>query len=105
MKILFDQGVPAPLRNHLVPHEVVTAYEQGWSTLKNGELLNAAEQAGFECMVTTDKNLAYQQNLAFRKIALIILPTTSWPRLKLITDKILYSVSQSTTGSYREIPE
>jgi hypothetical protein len=64
MRILFDQGTPTPLRYHLLGHQVALAYEQGWSTLENGELLNAAEAAGFEVLITTDKNLRYQQNLA-----------------------------------------
>lgn len=62
MRILFDQGTPAPLRKFLASHEVVTAYEQGWSTLKNGDLIAAAEAEGFEIFVTTDSNLKYQQN-------------------------------------------
>lgn len=66
MRILFDQGTPAPLRKFLPNHEVVTAYEQGWSTLKNGDLIAAAEAEGFEIFVTTDSNIAYQQKLSGR---------------------------------------
>lgn len=44
MKILFDQGTPAPLRRHLPGHEVTTAHEEGWSVLSNGDLLKAAEE-------------------------------------------------------------
>ena len=61
MKVLFDQGTPVPLRTHFTSHHVLTAYELGWATLKNGELLAAAESNGFEVFVTTDANLAYQQ--------------------------------------------
>jgi hypothetical protein len=62
MKILFDQGTPAPLRHELVGHEVVTSFELGWSDLVNGELL--APAAGqFDLFITTDQNLQYQQNL------------------------------------------
>jgi hypothetical protein len=57
--VLFDQGTPAPLRHALAGHVVETAYERGWSSLKNGELIAAAESAGFEVFVTTDKNLKY----------------------------------------------
>ncbi len=63
MKLLFDQGTPAPLRNHLLNHTVETAYEKGWSNLKNGDLLNRAEAEGFAALLTTDQNLHYQQNL------------------------------------------
>ena len=48
MKILFDQGTPVPLRHHLSPHTVETAYEKGWSDLKNGDLLARAEAEGFD---------------------------------------------------------
>lgn len=65
-----DQGTPVPLREALSPHEVVTAYERGWSSLGNGALLDATERDGFDMLVTTDKNLRYQQNLGSRRIAL-----------------------------------
>lgn len=64
MRILFDQGTPVPLRDSLPQHEVATAFERGWSKLKNGELLDAAEREGFNVLVTTDSNLKFQQNLA-----------------------------------------
>jgi len=76
MRILFDQGTPAPLRNALTPHIVETAYEKGWSNLSNGDLLNAAENNLFDLFVTTDQNLRYQQNLSGRKLAILVLPTT-----------------------------
>jgi hypothetical protein len=63
MKILFDQGVPAPLRHRLAEHAVHTAFERGWSDLENGALLAAAERRGYELLITTDQNLKYQQNL------------------------------------------
>ena len=65
-----------PLRRSLLGHEVTTAHEQGWSRLQNGELISAAEEAGFEVFVTTDKNLKYQQNLSVRRLAVVILLTT-----------------------------
>ena len=77
MKILFDQGTPAPLRSVLVNLSVVTAYEKGWSTLKNGDLILAAESEGFEVFVTTDSKLKYQQNLQRRTIAIVVLLSTS----------------------------
>ena len=84
MRILFDQGTPAPFRDHLPGHSVETAYELGWSALRNGELLAKAE-AAFDLLITTDRNLRHQQNLAERRIAILVLPTTSWPRLQKIT--------------------
>jgi hypothetical protein len=73
MQILFDQATPVPLRRHLHGHTVRTAAQQGWATLKNGDLLVAAEAAGFDLLLTTDKNIRYQQNLAGRKIAIVVL--------------------------------
>jgi len=81
MRILFDQGTPVPLRQHLSGHQVETAFDLGWSRLTNGELLAAAE-ARFDVLVTTDKNLRQQQSLTGHKLAVLVLPTTSWPRLR-----------------------
>jgi hypothetical protein len=103
VRILFDQGTPVPLRQFLSQHEVATAYELGWSTLKNGELLRAAEKAGFVVLVTTDMNLKYQQNLAGRHIAIVVLSATSWPRIKAAVEEIAAAITQSTSGSYTEL--
>ena len=61
MRVVLDQGTPAPLRRLLPGHDVATAFELGWATLTNGEFLAAAEDAGFEAVITTDKNLRHQQ--------------------------------------------
>ena len=63
MRVLFDQATPVPIRAFLVDHTVRTAAQQHWDTLENGELLTAAEEAGFEVFLTTDKNMRYQQNM------------------------------------------
>lgn len=68
MKVLFDQGTPVPLRNHLPNHMVETAFEKGWGNLKNGDLLTQAEAEGFDALITTDQNLRHQQNLSGRRI-------------------------------------
>lgn len=81
MRILLDHGTPVPLRRALDGHSVATAHEQGWATLTNGELLAAAE-GSFDALVTTDQNLRYQQNLTGRRLSILVLPTTSWPRLQ-----------------------
>ena len=103
MHVLFDQGTPVPLRLVIGSHVVATAFEQGWATLKNGELLQAAEDAGFEVMVTTDTNLKYQQNLSGRKIAIVVLTSTSWPRIKGVAAAIAVAVGDAIAGSYVEI--
>jgi hypothetical protein len=82
VRILFDQGTPVPLREHLNSHQVETAFERGWSTLTNGELLARAESEGFEVFVTTDKALPNQQNFDGLRIAIVVLSSTSWPRIQ-----------------------
>ena len=83
MRILFDQGTPVPLRMLLNPHQVETAFERGWSTLINGELLETVEEKGFDVFVTTDKNFRSQQNLAGWIIAIVVFSSTSWPHIEL----------------------
>ena len=102
MKILFDQGTPVPLREHLRDHTVATAFELGWSMLKNGELLTAAEHS-FDLLITTDQQIRYQQNLAGRKLAIIVLPTTSWPRLRTCIPQIRDAIASCKPGQYREV--
>ena len=103
MRVLFDHGTPAPLRRDLVGHEVTTAYERGWSALKNGELIAVAEAGGYEVLVTTDKNLRYQQNLTGRSLAIVVLWTTSWPRIQKSLPRIRAAVDLATKGSYTEL--
>ena len=74
MLVLFDNGTPRTLARYLIDHHTVTeARARGWEELENGDLLKAAEDAGFEVLVTTDKNIRYQQNLTNRKIAIVVL--------------------------------
>jgi len=103
MRILFDHGTPAPLRRHLAGHSVTLAKEIGWSRLVNGELLRRAEQAGFDLLLTTDKNLGYQQNLAGRKIAILVLGRSAWTFLRHHTDTVAEAVDAMAEGDYRTI--
>ena len=103
MKILFDQGVPLPLREELAGLETTTAYREGWSNLGNGELLAAAEKAGIAVLLTTDQNLRYQQNLKGRRIAIVVLPTTRWPDIRLHAGKIREALNETKAGDYREL--
>ena len=103
MRVLFDQGTPAPLRQELSLHSVETAHERGWATLRNGDLLQAAENAGFDVMITTDQNLQYQQKLSERRIAIVVLNTTSWPRIRAATEGIARAVARCATERFVEI--
>jgi hypothetical protein len=102
MRILFDQGTPVPLREHLTSHAVTTAFELGWSNLKNGDLLAAAETS-FDLLITTDQQLRYQQNLSVRKLAILVLLTTSWPRIRTRIPQIQEAVERIKPGEYQEV--
>ena len=103
MLVLFDQGTPVPIRPFLKEHIVQTAAERGWDTLENGELLKAAEAAGFDVLVTPDKNIRYQQNLTVRRIALVVLGNPRWPILRLYVERVVTAVNAATPGSYTEV--
>jgi hypothetical protein len=100
MLVLFDQGTPIGIRDFLENHKVNTAREQGWSTLLNGDLLTEAESAGFEVLVTTDKNLAYQQNLAARKIAIVVLGRARWSLIQSEMARVIKAVDDAQAGTY-----
>ena len=103
MRVLFDQATPVPIRPYLEGHRVRTASQEGWDTLRNGDLLSAAEQAGFDLLLTTDKNMRYQQNLAGRRIAIIILGKQQWPQLRPFVQLVVEAVNASTPGSCVEV--
>jgi hypothetical protein len=103
VRVLFDQGTPVPLRRFLTQHEVTSAYERGWAQLKNGNLLDAAEGDGIATLVTTDKNLKYQHNLSSRRLAIVVLSTTSWPRIQRAVDLVVQAIGAATEGSYTEV--
>jgi hypothetical protein len=103
MRILFDHSTPAPLRHALTTHVIVEAVERGWEMLENGALLDAAEAEGFEIFVTADKNIRYQQNLAGRRIAVVILGNAQWPVLRRHVDKVVTALEEAMPGSYTEV--
>jgi len=107
MRILFDQGTPVGIRDSLSEHFVRTVRQQGWSTLLNGELLRAAEEAGFDVLLTTDKNLAHQQNLRNRRIAIVALGRSRWSLIQPALSRILAAVTAAQPGTFRvvEIPD
>jgi hypothetical protein len=103
VRVLFDQGTPVPLRESLTRHEVATAYERGWSNLTNGELLDTAEQEAFTVFVTTDLSLKYQQNLSARRIAIVALTSTSWPRIQRAIGAVVRAIDGASEGTYTEV--
>jgi hypothetical protein len=107
MLVLFDQGTPVPIRPFLIGHMVETAAQRGWDKLKNGELLEVAEEAGFEVLVTPDKNIRYQQDLALRRIALVVLGNPQWPVLSRYVERVVIAENAAHPGSYTvvDIPQ
>ena len=103
MRVLFDQGTPVPLRRRLKDHRVETAYERGWSNLRNSVPLDRAEAEGFELLVTTDQSLRHQQNLAGRRLSVLVLMSTSWPRIEERSDRIVAAVERIAPGECVEI--
>jgi len=103
VRILFDQGTPVPLRSALAPHEISTAHERGWAQLRNGELLDAAEREGFALLITTDSNLRHQQDLSTRRLAVVVLLSTSWLRIERTIASVAAAVNGAAPGSYTEV--
>jgi predicted nuclease of predicted toxin-antitoxin system len=101
LRIVFDKNVPVGVRRFLPKHEVRTVVEMQWHPqLENGELLDAAEAAGFDVMVTSDQNIRYQQNLTGRKLALVVLGSNIWPVVRDHGVAIATKVDGATLGSY-----
>ncbi len=104
MLVLFDTGTPRPLARYLIGrHTVTEARARGWDKLENGDLLNAAEAAGFEVLVTTDKNIRYQQNLKKRKIAVVALGQGRWSLIKAHVSRISAAVDEAKPGTFKEV--
>jgi hypothetical protein len=103
VRILLDQNAPLGLRRALTGYEVVPARSMGWATTENGALIRAAEAAGFAILITCDRNIRYQQNLAERQIALIELTTSVWPVILNHLPDVLAAVAAATPGSYATV--
>ncbi|MBL0159206.1 MAG: hypothetical protein IPP47_19135 [Bryobacterales bacterium] len=101
MKIILDESAPQKLRLLIDSrHFVVTTWFQGWSGLKNGALLAAAEGAGFDLFITADQEISCQQNLTGRRIALLVLSTNNWGVVKEQVELIATAIEAAVAGSY-----
>jgi hypothetical protein len=103
MLILFDHGTPRSIARWLRGHNVVEAAAQGWDRLTNGQLLKAAEEAGFDLLLSTDKNFQYQQNLKHRRIAIVILGNSQRPAVHRYIDRVVTAINTATPGSFAEV--
>ena len=103
MLVLLDNNVPRGVARALIGRTVTEARERGWATMRNGDLLTCAEEAGFDVLVTADKNIRYQQNLADRRLAIVVLTQLRWGLVRRRLAEIAVSVSASTPGSFAEV--
>ena len=103
MRVLFDQNVPRPLAKLLLGHEVKRAAELGWAELKNGALLNVAENAGFDVLLSGDKTIPQEQNMVARKIALVCMSDNHWPIVKHHVPAILQAIERAVPGKVRTV--
>jgi hypothetical protein len=104
LRVVFDKNVPVGVRRFLAGHEVRTFAETGWPVkLENGQLLKAAEDLGFDVLLTSDQNIRYQQNLTGRKLALVVLGSNIWPIVRDYGPEITAAVVAVTAGSYQFI--
>jgi hypothetical protein len=103
LKILFDHGTPRPLRRELSGHSVDTAADKGWDRLANGDLIDIAEQDGYEILITTDQNMRHQQSLTCRRLAIIVLLSGAWPYTKGRIEDIRATIAEVQPGDLREV--
>ncbi len=103
MKLLFDQGTPAPFRKHLSKHFVDTLAEKGWSDRANGELLDLAEREDYEVLVTTDQNLRHQQNQAGRQMGIVVILSANWPKIRRRVHEVDEAVIAVRHGGLTEV--
>jgi hypothetical protein len=103
MKILIDECVPRPLIKLLTGHEARTAQQMGWRSIKNGELIRQAEDSAFALFITSDQNIKYQQNLAGRLIAVLVLSTNHWGVIQSNIGLIEAAVRQIQPGDFVEL--
>jgi predicted nuclease of predicted toxin-antitoxin system len=103
LRILLDHNLPRQLVRLLPDHDVGAAALLGWAELGNGELLRQAEAAGFPCMITGDRNIAYQQNLTGRKIALVVLNSTRREVILPQVGAIVGVLDRVVEGAYVEV--
>jgi hypothetical protein len=103
VKVLLDQNLDHRLRTHLGSHEVFTASYKGWEELKNGKLLDAAEEEGFDVLITGDKTLSYEQNLTGRQLAIVALSAVEWRIIKDYLRRITAAVDSAAPGSFQVV--
>jgi len=84
-------------------HEVVLADDMGWGELTNGLLLAAAEERGFDLLVTADKNIRHKQNRAGRRIGILALPTNNWRHILEHVRDVVAAIDRAGQGVYQAV--
>ena len=102
MRILFDHGTPRPLRRFLVGHTVDSCHEKGWAELTNSALLEAAEGEGCDILITTDQGIRHQQNLAARRLAIIVI-RADWRDVQKRADTIIRTIDEIIPSQLVEV--
>jgi hypothetical protein len=87
----------------VIGHQVETAYERGWAELTNGDLLGIAEESGSDVMITTDKGIRHQPNLTRRRLAIVVINTTDWTRIRKWKAVVVPAILDIQPGSCREV--
>ncbi len=103
MKVLLDENLAHRLRTSLGAHEVFTVSYMGWAGLKNGELLQTAEEAGIDVFLTGDQTLTNEQNLSGRKIAVVALSSVEWDILKPHLPLIIVALDNARPGTFQDV--
>jgi hypothetical protein len=103
MRVLFDNGVPRGVAAGLLEHDVAEARSLGWDTLRNGELLQAAEDASFDVFLTSDRNLRFQQNMSGRRLAIVVLSNSRWRLVRRAIGDIAAAIAASAPGDICEV--
>lgn len=103
LRILLDENIPIGLKSPLAGFETRTADEMGWAGTTNGRLLDATEAAGFQLMITADRNVRAQQRLAGRKIALIVISTNHWNTIRDNAAAVISACSGAGEGTYNVV--
>ena len=101
---MLHENVPIGVKGLLASDDVRTADEMGWSGITNGCLLDAAEQAGFDVMVTADRNIRAQQRLTGRRISLVVLTTNHWDTIKEHPMEVVAACNGAGEGAYILVP-
>ena len=102
MRILIDESLPRYTKRMLSSHIASTVQDMGWTGAKNGKLLSLAE-GQFDVFLTADKNLRYQQNLAEKRLAVIVFPSNRLSVVKTLQGRLDSTLSSVRPGQVIEL--